>query len=331
VGFAQLTSNTRILARPAPRYPTTRSIARDLDVLRPSSEHLLRPGGGGYAPLTDVQRTSTGAQLSSSGRGSAGQWTGGVFFSIERRHPRRHRGSDAGLGVTTFSNGMFPFACPATRCSRAQTDSSSRTLETRWSTSQIRCPARPNIKLTETLKATLGLRYSRLHTPVGVRYRGLSWPHIQTESSARKKPITPKVVLSCSLTATSSCMRAPSEGLRPGVSMSAFAASAMAISSRSDLPSHRLHHERAPVAGPVLVRSPVSYEIGAKSTFLNHRLQLNSSLFLHRLKDIQQNVYLPSCGEPFTGNLGKVQSRGGDIEVSVPASRGVCGRDRRLY
>ena len=58
-----------------------------------------------------------------------------------------------------------------------------------------------------------------------------------------------------------------------------------------------------------------SYEIGGKNTFLDHRLQVDSSLFVINWKNIQQNVYLPSCGEQFTANLGQVQSRGGDIDV----------------
>ena len=58
-----------------------------------------------------------------------------------------------------------------------------------------------------------------------------------------------------------------------------------------------------------------SYEIGGKNSFLDHRLQINSSLFVINWKNIQQNVYLPSCGEQFIANLGQVQSRGGDIDV----------------
>jgi iron complex outermembrane receptor protein len=58
-----------------------------------------------------------------------------------------------------------------------------------------------------------------------------------------------------------------------------------------------------------------SYEIGGKNTFLDHRLQIDSSLFIINWKNIQQDVYLPSCGEQFVANLGQVQSRGGDIDV----------------
>src|SRR5713226_5810785 len=58
-----------------------------------------------------------------------------------------------------------------------------------------------------------------------------------------------------------------------------------------------------------------SYEIGSKTTFLDHRLQINASLFYIDWSNIQQNVYLPVCGEQFVANLGKAKSEGGDIEV----------------
>jgi outer membrane receptor protein involved in Fe transport len=58
-----------------------------------------------------------------------------------------------------------------------------------------------------------------------------------------------------------------------------------------------------------------SYEIGAKNAFFDHTLQINTSLFYIDWNNIQQNVYLPTCGEQFTANLGKAKSEGGDIEV----------------
>jgi outer membrane receptor protein involved in Fe transport len=58
-----------------------------------------------------------------------------------------------------------------------------------------------------------------------------------------------------------------------------------------------------------------SYEIGAKNTLLDHRLQINSSLFWINWKGIQQNVYLPICGEEYAANLGKVRSVGGDVDI----------------
>ena len=75
-----------------------------------------------------------------------------------------------------------------------------------------------------------------------------------------------------------------------------------------------------------------SYEIGGKNTFLDHRLQVDTSLFVINWKNIQQNVYLPSCGEQFTANLGQVQSRGGDIDVQYrPIETLILGTHRGLH
>jgi iron complex outermembrane recepter protein len=57
-----------------------------------------------------------------------------------------------------------------------------------------------------------------------------------------------------------------------------------------------------------------SYEVGAKGAFLNHRLQVNTSAFYINWSNIQNSVYLPSCGFSFVANLGKVTSKGADVE-----------------
>src|SRR5205807_1413622 len=59
-----------------------------------------------------------------------------------------------------------------------------------------------------------------------------------------------------------------------------------------------------------------SYELGAKNTALNHALQINTSLFTIDWKNIQQSVYLPTCGLQYSANLGRVRSHGGDMEIT---------------
>src|SRR4029077_13443783 len=44
-------------------------------------------------------------------------------------------------------------------------------------------------------------------------------------------------------------------------------------------------------------------------------LEIDASMYYIDWSQIQQNVYLPSCGQQFTANLGKATSEGGDIEV----------------
>jgi iron complex outermembrane receptor protein len=59
-----------------------------------------------------------------------------------------------------------------------------------------------------------------------------------------------------------------------------------------------------------------SYELGAKNAMLNRTLQANLSLFLVDWKDIQQSVYLPTCGLQYSANLGRARSHGGDLELT---------------
>jgi outer membrane receptor protein involved in Fe transport len=58
-----------------------------------------------------------------------------------------------------------------------------------------------------------------------------------------------------------------------------------------------------------------SYEVGAKNSLFDRRLQINTSAFYINWSNIQNNVYLPSCGFSFTANLGKVTSKGADIDI----------------
>ena len=58
-----------------------------------------------------------------------------------------------------------------------------------------------------------------------------------------------------------------------------------------------------------------SYELGAKVILLDHRLQVDTSFFYIDWKNIQQNVYLTSCGQQFVANLGAATSKGDDLEV----------------
>ncbi len=60
-----------------------------------------------------------------------------------------------------------------------------------------------------------------------------------------------------------------------------------------------------------------SYELGAKNSLLDRRLQINSSVFLINWKNIQQNVVLLDCGLQFVANLGQARSEGGDIDIQM--------------
>jgi len=58
-----------------------------------------------------------------------------------------------------------------------------------------------------------------------------------------------------------------------------------------------------------------SYEIGAKNSLFNHRVQLANSLYYIKWNGIQQSVYLVSCGLQYTDNVGYAVSKGADIQA----------------
>jgi iron complex outermembrane recepter protein len=70
-------------------------------------------------------------------------------------------------------------------------------------------------------------------------------------------------------------------------------------------------------SGPVSYRSDSlwSYELGTKDSLFDRRLQINASGFYINWSNIQNTVYLPSCGFSFVANLGTVTSKGFDADI----------------
>jgi iron complex outermembrane recepter protein len=58
-----------------------------------------------------------------------------------------------------------------------------------------------------------------------------------------------------------------------------------------------------------------SYELGSKNKFFDGRLDVEASAFHIDWSNIQQAVFLSSCTQSFTSNLGKAVSNGGDLQI----------------
>ena len=167
-------------------------------------------------------------------------------------------------------------------------------------------------KFTEQLKATVGLRVSRIDIDGQVLDGGAFIPLPLTpltyeEARSHETPVTPKAVLDYQPDRDNLFYASISKGYRSGGvntpvgslcngSLNAIGLNQVPETYSSD--------------------SLWSYELGAKNTLLDHRLQINSSIFVVNWSNIIQNVYLPSCGEQYAGNLGKVRSEGGDIQLT---------------
>jgi iron complex outermembrane recepter protein len=60
-----------------------------------------------------------------------------------------------------------------------------------------------------------------------------------------------------------------------------------------------------------------SYELGAKSTLLNNRLQVDASVYYIDWSNIQTYVPVASCLEAFVANYGKATSQGFDLQLQL--------------
>ena len=57
-----------------------------------------------------------------------------------------------------------------------------------------------------------------------------------------------------------------------------------------------------------------NYEVGAKTSWLDHRLTFDAAAFYIKWKNIQQEILL-SCGFQYTANAGAAESKGGEMEL----------------
>ncbi|HWS68966.1 MAG TPA: TonB-dependent receptor, partial [Steroidobacteraceae bacterium] len=271
------------------------------------------PGDHGYTPLQDTQRNFyQEIRVASSDTNARFVWSGGLFYS----HLKENIAEDVidptfnpeiinytsvyPFGPISFCDPSVPAnACPGGRLLSAPVQ---EVVD-----KQVAVFGEASFKLTDTFKATAGLRVSRLdYSGLDIVTGPLLGTTINTASSGTERPVTPKAALSWQPDRDDLVYISASKGFRPGgpnVPVGPTCAGNLASLGLTQVP------------GQYGSDSLWSYEIGSKNTFFDHRLQIDSSLFLVDWSGIQQNVYLPGCGQLYTANLGKARSEGGDIEV----------------
>jgi iron complex outermembrane receptor protein len=264
------------------------------------------PGDHGYALFQDDQRNFYQEfRLASTDTSARIVWNAGLFYShLSENVPETIVDPTLDSEVTAYTGGFdsvcfAALPCPGGVIFNGPID---KVVD-----KQIAVFGEVAFKVTDTLKATAGLRVSKLDYTGSVNETGpFLGTTIVTQSSATEKPVTPKAVLSWQPDRDDLVYVSGSKGFRPGgpnVGVGGICAGNLQSLGLSAVPPQFSSD------------SLWSYEIGSKNTFLDHRLQINASLFYIDWRNIQQNVYLPACGEQFTANLGKAKSEGGDIEV----------------
>lgn len=319
LGFAQLTSNTSYFHRQ--QHSTsdyTQYLRATYGFFGQLPSIFPQSGATGYATFADEQKNwYEEIRLASDSTGRF-VWNGGVFFShLDENIPENIFDTTLRQEILDYTAAAYPpgnqvdlcnpLDCPNGRIFHGPID---KVVD-----KQIALFGEVTYKITDTLKVTGGLRVSKVDF-TGSTYAGgpfLGTPDAPTSASASEKPITPKGVLSWEPDRDNLYYVSASKGYRVGGVNVGVGTICEGDLQALGLPvgPNGLHQVPTKFASDNLW----SYEIGGKNSFLDHRLQINSSLFWINWRNIQQNVYLPSCGEQFTANLGQVVSRGGDIDI----------------
>ncbi len=165
-----------------------------------------------------------------------------------------------------------------------------------------------NFKFTDTWNLTAGMRYSHIDytnmaVETGYLIGGLA---VNSTTSGNNKPFTPRYVLNYQPSQDSLYYASAAKGFRPG-------------GANATLPTACTASLPAPLPSTFASDSLWQYELGTKQTLLEHRLQVNASIYYLQWKNIQQFVYL-TCGLGFVPNLGNVTGKGGDIEIAWRAT-----------
>jgi iron complex outermembrane recepter protein len=309
LGFASLFSNTSYYNR---NQQATSDYTQYLRATWNSFGELANvfpaAGDNGYAQFQDNQRNFYQEfRLASTDTNARIVWNAGLFYSrLSENVPENIIDPTLNSEVLAYTGGApavpvctAALPCPTGLIFNGPVD---RVVD-----KQIAAFGEVAFKLTDTFKATVGVRLSKLdYTGSVAETGGFLGTTIVTSSGATEKPVTPKAVLSWQPDHDDLVYVSASKGFRPGgpnVGVGGICGSSLTSLGLTQVP------------GQFSSDSLWSYEIGSKNTFLDHRLQINASLFYIDWSNIQQNVYLPSCGEQFTANLGKAKSEGGDVEV----------------
>ncbi|MES2055011.1 MAG: TonB-dependent receptor, partial [Pseudomonadota bacterium] len=169
-------------------------------------------------------------------------------------------------------------------------------------------------KLTDTLTARAGLRVFQvnqtfLQTGDGLFNGGFS----SVYNKSRDHGATPKFSVQWQVTPDKMLYATASKGYRPG-------------GPNNPAPANVCGAEVAKLglgAGQLTAYGPDNlwnYEIGAKTSWLDHRLTINGSAFYIDWAKVQQQIVL-QCGFNITANFGNAVSKGGELEVEFRPTR----------
>jgi outer membrane receptor protein involved in Fe transport len=169
--------------------------------------------------------------------------------------------------------------------------------------------------ILSNLKATVGVRWFRDTATFNQYTNGLFFGGASTYNvpGFDEKGYTPKYLLEYKVTPDILAYASAAKGFRPGGDNIELPPGPAPFGCDTDL--HNLGVTAAQIA-TFRSDSLWDYEGGFKTSLLDHRYTLNATGFVIEWSNIQQLVALPLCGYGYTGNSGKAQSAGAELEFN---------------
>jgi iron complex outermembrane recepter protein len=295
LGAVQLFSNTSYFKRDQAATTDYSQFDRAIFLGNP-----YPPAGGiGTGYWVDAQENWTQEfRLESSAPEARVLWTAGLFYQHARETTRQNVYDPAlqtDLGLPPDFNGGYIYR----EDPRIGIDK------------QIAAFGQTDIKVTEALKLTLGLRYAyaqfqgEAHYPTTL----VVGPEFDSSGSETEHPLTPKVGLTYQINRDDLVYLTAAKGFRIG-------GANPAVGQFCYGPGGALEMIGLAAVPPTYSSDSLwSYEIGSKNSFADNRVLLNASAYYIKWKNIQQNVPLTACGFQYTGNLGEARSTGFDLQT----------------
>jgi outer membrane receptor protein involved in Fe transport len=244
-----------------------------------------------------VHTVSQELRLSSNAPGEPLQWTAGLFYSDQKQM------ESEGVFSPFYATNVFGLAPGASLFTSSLLSRDKQTA----SFGQL------DYSFAQRWKLTLGLRAARTDGQFVEQQAGpIADPtHPSASGDQSETPFTPKVGLSYQLDDANMLYASASKGYRVGGPNPPIP-----LESQANPAGCPLASEPAPYSSD----SVWSYEAGAKDKLLGGRVVLDTSVFHVDWSNIQQQIYLASCGFGYIANTGQAVSNGFDIGARAAAT-----------
>lgn len=269
------------------------------------------PGFGPYVSqnfITNTQHNLTQEiRAQSTDADSWITWTAGVFYSAESQRSTEVINDPQLPALTEYLWGENMLTAWGENLLPNGNDYVNDTV---GNDMQIATFLESTVKVTDQVKATLGLRYAYTHFDFHNLNDGaqdlLDDGGVPAQESGGKdeRPFTPKFSVSYNFTPDDMIYGTAAEGYRIG-----GASPPLPIVACGGVFPTQYNSDKT-----------WSYELGTKDKMLDNHLQVSASAYYIDWYNIQQAVYVPQCGIQYTTNVGNAISEGFDLQTEWKAT-----------